>query len=318
MSASPFIESIRSEMRVRSYSIRTEKTYLFWIKRFILFNNKRHPTELGAPEVKAFLTWLVTSNNVAMNTQKVALNAIVFLYHKIMKIDLGDLGFKLATKQRTVPVVLSANEVSKILHNMTGTSKLVIEMLYGSGLRVNECLSLRIQDIVFDTLSIKVRDGKGNKDRQTLLSRNCIDRLKEHIDKAMRLQAEDNKIGFGPSLPYALGAKYPNAFRAPGWMFIFPSKNLCPHPRTNQLCRHHLHDSGIRKALKPAVIKAQVYKKVNCHTFRHSFATHLLQTGTDIRSIQELLGHNDLATTQIYTHVIGQHFAGTVSPLDRL
>jgi len=217
-----------------------------------------------------------------------------------------------------LPIVLTQDEVAKILCHMSGKAKLVIQMLYGSGLRVNECLRLRIQDVSFTDLSVTVRDGKGNKDRQTLLSRTCVHELKNCIENALLIQQKDNKNGYGPSLPYALDRKYKNAFRSPNWMFIFPSQAICNHPNTGILCRHHQHDSTIRKALKPAVLTSKIYKKVNCHTFRHSFATHLLQSGTDIRSIQELLGHNDVSTTQIYTHVIGEHFAGTVSPLDKL
>ncbi|QFU22692.1 integron integrase [Shewanella eurypsychrophilus] len=252
------------------------------------------------------------------NTQKVALNSLAFLYQQYLKVELGDLGFTLATKQRTLPVVLSPKEVSLILANMNGTAKLVVEMLYGSGMRVNECLRLRLQDINIDNLSLTIRDGKGNKDRQTLLSQSCCSKLISFIDKSIKLQEKDNSNGFGPSLPYSLGKKYPNAFRQPAWMFLFPSINICEHPVTKVLCRHHRHDSTIRKALQKSVKVSQIMKKVNCHTFRHSFATHLLQTGTDIRTVQELLGHNDINTTQIYTHVLGQHYAGTVSPLDTL
>lgn len=193
-----------------------------------------------------------------------------------------------------------------------------MSLLYGSGLRVSECLRLWVQDIDLEHLSITVKDGKGRKDRQTLLSRSLVPMLKQRIEQARALQQQDNLRGIGPSLPFALGRKYPSAYRQPGWMYLFPSTCLCAHPLTGVLCRHHLHDSVIRKALQPAVVASGIRKKVNCHTFRHSFATHLLQSGYDIRTVQELLGHNDVATTQIYTHVIGQHYAGTVSPLDKL
>lgn len=312
------MEMLRSEMRLRGYSLRTEKSYLYWIRLYIRFNQLKHPTEMGAEEVKKFLTWLAIERHVAVNTQKVALNALVFMYQKVLKIELGELGFKLAQKQQRLPIVLTPEEVLKILNQLEGRNQVIIEMLYGSGLRVSECLSLRVQDICLSSLSVTVRDGKGNKDRQTLLSQNLIGPLTHLINKALVIQRQDNLNGVGPSLPLALGKKYPNAFKTPGWMFIFPSSGLCAHPITGKLCRHHLHDSVVRKALKPAVLKAGVYKKVNCHTFRHSFATHLLQNGCDIRTVQELLGHNDVSTTQIYTHVIGQHYAGTISPLDRL
>ncbi|ACA88561.1 integron integrase [Shewanella woodyi] len=316
--SSPFLESVRQDIRLRGYSLRTEKAYLYWIKRYILFHNKAHPETLSADDVKSFLTWLATTQNVAVNTQKVALNSLVFLYHQYLKIELGDLGFTLATKQRTLPTVLSPKEIAQILSNMNGTAKFVIEMLYGSGMRVNECLRLRVQDINIENLSLTIRDGKGNKDRQTLLSRSCSHLLTAYIDSAIELQSSDNENGFGPSLPYSLGKKYPKAFQQPAWMFVFPSNNISEHPVTKMPCRHHRHDSTIRKALQNAVGMTNIMKKVNCHTFRHSFATHLLQTGTDIRTVQELLGHNDLNTTKIYTHVLGQHYAGTTSPMDDL
>jgi len=203
-------------------------------------------------------------------------------------------------------------------HQLDGVHHLIFSLLYGSGLRVTECLRLRIQDCDFDRKTLTIRDGKGKKDRVTLLSEQCIHLLKAQITKACALQKEDNAKGIGPSLPFALGKKYPNAFRQRGWMFIFPSITVSSHPQTDQLCRYHLHDSVPRKALKKAVHSAGIVKKVNCHTFRHSFATHLLEAGTDIRTVQELLGHNDVKTTQIYTHVLGEHYAGTASPLDKL
>lgn len=317
--SSPFLDAVRENIRLRGYSIRTEKTYITWIKQFIYFINKKHPESVGADEVRAFLTSLAVERNVAINTQKVALNALVFLYHKFLQRDLGDLGFSLATKQRNLPTVLNPNEIGRILECLKPRERLVIELLYGSGLRVSECLRLRVQDVDFDRCAITVRNGKGHKDRQTLLSDSVVPALKEAIAFGMQVQEKDNLHNMGSSLPCALGKKYPNAYRSPGWAFIFPSSSWCQHPVTGIQCRHHLHQTVIRKALKRAVEKAGIYhKRVNCHTFRHSFATHLLEAGTDIRSVQELLGHNDVKTTQIYTHVLGQHYAGTLSPLDRL
>ena len=317
--SSPFLESVRRDIRLRGYSIRTEKAYLQWIRQYIHFHHKQHPRSLGAQEVKAFLSHLASERHVAVNTQKVALNALVFLYQKVLQQDLGDLGFTLATKQRSLPVVLSKGEISKILDRLQGRNRLIIEMLYGSGLRISECLRLRVKDIDLQRCSITVKDGKGNKDRQTLLSPRLVPLLEKIIKEAVATQRTDNESGIGPSLPFALGKKYPNAYKMPGWAFIFPSTTLCQHPVTGMICRHHLHQSVVRKALHNAVHDADVIrKKVNCHTFRHSFATHLLEAGTDIRTVQELLGHNDVKTTQIYTHVLGQHYAGTKSPLDLL
>lgn len=319
MAKSPFIEQLRGEMRLRGYSIRTEKTYLFWIKQYIFYNNKQHPANLGASEVKAFLTWLATHRHVAVNTQKVALNAVVFLYHKVLKQELGEMNFSLARKQRRLPCVLTKAEIAAILRELNDRDRLIISILYGSGLRATECLRLRIQDIDLNRLSLTVRDGKANKDRQTLLSPSLVPALQLAIQNAILLQRKDNEREVGPSIPGVLAKKYKNAFRMSGWMYIFPYSGLCVHPYTGVTCRHHLHETVVRKALQRAVERAGITnKRVNCHTFRHSFATHLLQGGYDIRSVQELLGHNDVKTTQIYTHVIGHHYAGTRSPLDEL
>lgn len=318
MNHSPFLEDIRRNIRLRGYSIRTEKSYLYWIKVFILYHQKRHPSLMGPPEVTEFLSYLANQRHVAINTQKVALNALAFLYQKYFHQELGDLGFSLATKQRQLPVVLSPDEVSRILSQLSGESALIIQILYGSGLRISECLRLRVQDIDLDQLSITVRDGKGHKDRQTLLSHPCAEQLKEPLPYILSIQREDNRNGIGPSLPGILSHKYPQAFRQPGWMFWFPSQSVCHHPITGEICRHHLHSSSIRRALYAAVRQAKIYKKVSCHTFRHSFATQLLLSGSDIRTVQELLGHNDVKTTQIYTHVLGQHYAGVISSADKL
>lgn len=318
-STSPFLEMVRREIRLRGYSLRTEKSYLFWIKKFILFQQKRHPSTMGGEEVKAFLTWLAVERDVAVNTQKIALNALVFLYQKVLKIELGELGFSLAKKQRHLPSVLTPAEVALILQHLHGRDRLIIELLYGSGLRITEALRLRVQDIDFTNYSICVRDAKGNKDRQTLLSEAAVNQLKIEIESALLLQKQDNRLHIGPSLPHQLGVKYPNAYKSPAWMFVFPSTTLCTHPITGVTCRHHLHDSVARKFLKRAVEKTGItHKRVSCHTFRHSFATHLLQSGCDIRNLQELLGHNDVKTTQIYTHVVGRHFIHIRSPADAL
>jgi len=278
-----------------------------------------HPAEAGADDVRAFLTHLAADRKVAVNTQKIALNSLVYLYSKFLGIELGDLNFTLATKQRSLPTVLSVDEVRRVLSKLEGRNRLIIQLLYGSGLRVNECLRLRVQDIDLDLMSITVHDGKGRKDRTTLLSGSVVEPLKTLIDKAILIQVRDNERGLGPSLPTALAKKYPNAYRMAGWAYLFPSTGYSPNPFDGSVCRHHLHDSVVRKFLAIAVRLAGLdRKKVSSHTFRHSFATHLLQNGADIRTVQELLGHNDISTTQIYTHVLGRHYAGTASPLDRL
>ncbi|MFW1678581.1 integron integrase [Pontibacter sp. JAM-7] len=319
MSSSPFISYIRQEIRLRGYSMRTEKTYLHWIKRYIRFHKLRHPSELNASHVRLFLSSLANENHVSVNTQKSALNALAFLYHKVLKVELGDLEFQHARQFRRIPTVLTASEVSVLLSKMEGRDWLIFSLLYGSGVRVSECLRLRIQDIDFSNCSLTVRDGKGGKDRRTLLSKSLYPALQDQIAESLKLQEKDNVEGVGPSMPHALGRKYPNAFRQPAWMFLFPASGLCHHPISNQICRHHLHDTVPRKSLKKALMAAGIRnKRVTCHTFRHSFATHLLEAGKDIRTVQELLGHSDVKTTQIYTHVIGEKFAGTSSPLDQL
>ncbi|WP_394133134.1 integron integrase [Shewanella maritima] len=315
---SPFLTHVQQQMRMKGYSLKTEKAYLYWIKAYILFHQKQHPSLMGETEVADFLSYLANKRHVAINTQKVALNALVYLYQKHLNTPFADIGFKYASKQRQLPIVLNQSEISAILSELNTRDRLIIEMLYGSGLRISECLRLRVQDIDLERLSITVRDGKGRKDRQTLLSQVCANQLPEVIQTAKSIQAKDNESCIGPSLPYGLERKYPNAFRKTAWMFIFPSLKTCLHPNTGTLCRHHLHHSVIRKALSRAVSATEINKRVTCHTFRHSFATHLLQAGRDIRSVQELLGHNDVNTTQIYTHVLGQHYAGTASPLDSL
>jgi len=278
---SPFMEALQADMRLRGYSIRTEKTYLYWVRRYIYFCKKRHPMECGNIDVKAFLTHLANERNVAVNTQKIALNAIVYLYQKFLGRELGELGFKLATKQRSLPIVLSKTEIKIIIDASTGRNKLIFQLLYGSGLRVTEALRLRIQDIDFERCALTVRDGKGNKDRQTLMSEKLKTPLNQQISAALEILSNDNKRNVGPSLPYALGRKYPNAHLSSNWMFVFPSTTLCNHPYTGILCRHHLHQTVIRKALKKVITSTGLkYKKINCHTFRHSFATHMLESGT--------------------------------------
>lgn len=317
--ASAFLESVRRDIRLRGYSMYTEKSYLCWIRRFIHFTGKQHPQSVGVERIRDYLTYLAVERHVSVNTQKVALNALIYLFQKFLQREVGELGFRPATRQRRVPSVLSAAEVKRILAQLEGRNRLIIELLYGSGLRVTECLRLRVGDVDLDRLALTVRSGKGFKDRQTMLSVSVRDRLRAEMDSAIAVQRQDAQRGIGSSMDPALARKYPNALHSPYWAFVFPASGYCPHPLTGEVCRHHLHPSVVRKYLKIAVAQAEITtRKISCHTFRHSFATHMLAAGADIRTVQELLGHNDVKTTQIYTHVLGRHYAGTASPLDAL
>lgn len=316
---SKFLESIRQNMRLRGYALSTEKTYILWIRRFIRFTGDEHPQNVDLGKITAYLTYLASERHVSVNTQKTALNALAYLFDKFLKREMGDLGFKLATKQRQLPTVLSPSQVSQILYQLSGRNRLIIELLYGSGLRVSECLHLRVQDVNLDRLSLNVRDGKGRKDRQTILGSTLKSGLEDQITQAIEIQKKDKKQGIGSSMNPALQLKFPNAPYSPAWAFVFPSSRWCSHPLTGEVCRHHLHLSVVRRFLKIAVGQAKIEKqRVSCHTFRHSFATQMLLSGSDIRTVQELLGHNDVTTTQIYTHVIGKHYAGSVSPVDQI
>lgn len=317
--ASQFIEEVRSNIRLRGYSLATEKTYLLWIRRFIYFTGNQHPANVPLSQISAYLTYMATERQVSINTQKTALNAIAFLFEKYLKREMGDLGFKLASKQQTLPNVLTMDEVRSVLGKLEGRNKLILQLLYGSGLRVSECLRLRVQDIDLDRFAVTVHNGKGRKDRQTLLSTQLKSALDELILSATAIQRKDNKQGVGCSMTPALSRKYPNAFQNEAWAYIFPSSKLCHHPLTGEICRHHLHPTVVRKFLGIAVSLADLkHKRVTAHTFRHSFATHMLAKGADLRTVQELLGHNDVSTTQIYTHVLGRHYAGTSNPLDSM
>lgn len=316
---SPFLTDISRHMRARGYSLRTEQTYLHWIRRYIYFIEMAHPKDKGAPEVEQFLSTLANDRYVSVGTQRVALNALAYLYNQYLQQPMGDIDFAPAARPRRLPTVLSPSEVAAILAQLDGRDRLIVELLYGGGLRISECLRLRVKDIDFDRQSLLVHNSKGNKDRQTLLPGRSIPALRETIEASLAQQRKDNTRGVGPSMPVALSRKYPNAFREPAWAYLFPASGLCAHPITGELCRHHLHESVPRKFIKQAADRCgNIHKRVNTHCFRHSFATHLLAAGSDIRTVQELLGHTDIKTTQIYTHVLGTEHAGSLSPLDRL
>lgn len=319
MSNSPFLESIRHVLRTKHYSIQTEKTYLLWIKRFILFNQKRHPVDMGEEEVSNFLSYLAVNRRVTASTQNLALCSIVFMYKHMFSRELTLLDDTVRAKAPVrVPVVLSNDEAMELINVMSPSYKLMFSILYGCGLRKAELLRLRIKDIDFENQSIFIFRGKGKKDRVTLLPHGLVPMLKEQIEKVEKIHQKDIAEGEGKtSLPAGLARKYPYAITDIKWQYLFPSRNRCIHPVDGYYCRHHLHWTALTKALRKAVRQSGIRKHVTAHTFRHSFATQLLLNGSDIRTVQELLGHNDLKTTQIYTHVIGQHSSGTLSPIDR-
>jgi len=316
---SPFLESLRDVIRVKRYSLQTEKCYLYWNKYYILFNNKCHPKDLGQEELNHFLTHLAVNRGVSASTQNQALCAIVFMYKNLLSTEFKQIKFSYAKKPKNIPTVISPKEVRLILQHLPAPFKLIVSVLYGAGLRLNEALRLRIKDIDFDNKSIFVFRGKGQKDRITLLPSELEHSLVDQIIHAQNLHDRDLKDGYGlTSVPASLHRKYKAAMKDFAWQYIFPSTTKCVHPIDGYVCRHHIHPSSLSRHLRQATVKSGVVKKVSAHTFRHSFATDLLNNGTDIRTVQTLLGHNDLRTTEIYTHVIGQRHAGTVSPFDRI
>jgi integron integrase len=291
-----------------------------WIKRYIIFHGKKHPSEMGTDHVSRFLTHLANDLNVAASTQNQALNAIVFLYKHVLNIPLGDFSqFDRAKRPKNLPTVLTADEVRNILSQMNGDNRLIATILYGSGLRLIECLRLRVQDIDFGQNIIMIRDGKGGKDRRTMLPTHIRPILSRQIEKVRELHRIDVGKGFGDVyLPYALERKYPNAGKDIRWQYVFPASMISKDPRSNRVGRHHLDESVPRKAVKQAAYRAGIVKRVSPHVLRHSFATHLIEAGYDIRTVQELLGHKDVATTMIYTHVLINGKVGVTSPLDRM
>jgi integron integrase len=315
---SPFLETVRAAIRVKHFSYRTEEAYLAWIRRFILFHDKRHPADMGAEEVRAFLTHLAVGETVAASTQNQAFSALLFLYRHVLQKPLGNIEDAVrAKKPKRMPDVLTRDEVGRVLAYLRGEQWLVANLLYGAGLRLLETLRLRVKDIDFEYKQITVRDGKGAKDRATVLPEKIITPLKEQLMRVRLLHEEDLRLGFGEVyLPFALERKYKNAAREWIWQYVFPAAARSPDPRSNKIRRHHISPSVIQRAVKNAVNQAGIDKKASPHTFRHSFATHLLENGYDIRTLQELLGHKDVRTTQIYTHVLKKNKFSVKSPLD--
>jgi integron integrase len=312
------LDQVREVLRVKHYSIHTEDAYVAWIKRYIFFHQKRHPREMGAPEVQAFLSDLAVRQNVSASTQNQALNALVFLYSEVLHLEL-DWMHDLVRARRThrVPVVLSKPEVQRVLAAMTGTTQLMGKLLYGTGLRLTECLRLRVKDLDFARGQIIVRDGKGEKDRVTMLPDALRQPLQEHLARVKILHESDLKSGRGEVyLPEALARKYPSAPKEWPWQYVFPSAKLSRDPRSPSIRRHHVDEQMLQRAVRAAAQLAGINKTVTPHTFRHSFATHLLEAGYDIRTVQELLGHAHVTTTQIYTHVMQKPGLGITSPLD--
>ena len=312
------LDQVREVIRCKHYSIRTEDAYVQWIKRFILFHGKRHPKEMGATEIEAFLTDLAVRGKVAASTQNQALNALVFLYQKVLHIELGEFSAERARRPDRLPVVLTKAETANLLAAMKpGTIGLMARLLYGTGMRLMECVRLRVKDLLFEENQILVRDGKGFKDRVTLLPSSVKAELAAHLERVKLLHQSDLKAGAGEVyLPYALARKYPQAAREWGWQYVFPAIHLSQDPRSGKMRRHHASETSLQRAVKEAVRLAGIVKPASCHSLQHSFATRLLESGYDIRTVQELLGHKDVSTTQIYTQVMQKPGLGVRSPLD--
>lgn len=311
------LDQVRNLIRLKHLSYKTERAYVGYIREYILFHNKKHPKEMGVDEIREYLTHLAVDKNVAASTQNVAFNALLFLYKQVLGVDLPIIeGVMRAKRPSRLPSVFTPTEAKAIIAELEGTTKIIVSLLYGCGMRITEALRLRVKDIDFETRQIVVRDGKGEKDRMTVLPESISDDLRNHIERVRLVHETDLSKGFGSVLlPYGLNRKYPNADKEFGWAYVFPSAKLSPTREDGIVRRHHTAESTIQEAVKRAMKKLQIHKHGSCHTFRHSFATHLLEDHYDIRTVQELLGHKDVRTTQIYTHVIkNKNFVR--SPLD--
>lgn len=311
------LDQVRNLMRLKHLSYKTERAYVGYIRKYILFHNKKHPKEMGVDEIRNYLTHLAVEKNVAASTQNVAFNALLFLYKQVLGIDLPIIeGVLRAKRPLRLPSVFTPSEAKALIAELGGATNLIVSLLYGCGMRLTEALRLRVKDIDFEAWQITVRDGKGAKDRTTMLPETIADNLRNHLDRVKLLHEQDLADGFGSvSLPYALKRKYPNADKEFAWAYVFPSAKLSPTREDGVVRRHHTAESTIQEAVKRAMRKLGIHKHASCHTFRHSFATHLLENHYDIRTVQELLGHKDVRTTQIYTHVLkNKNFVR--SPLD--
>lgn len=311
------LDRVSDAIQTKHYSSRTAETYIYWIRQYILFHNKRHPNEMGVPEIEAFLTHLAAKKNFSSSTQTQALSSILFLYRHVLNIKLDEVRITRAKKAGRVPVVLSRAEVQKLLGEMVGAQKLMAQILYGGGLRLMECVQLRVKDIDFEYRQLVIRDPKGGNDRFTILPATLVAPLKEHLARVKRIHDDDLTKGFGAvHIPNAFAVKYPNAEREWSWQYVFPSAKLADDLEVKTKRRWHTSEATLQKAVKSAAKKAGIKKLVGPHTFRHCFATHLLENGYDIRTVQELLGHKDVKTTMIYTHVLQRGGLAVKSPLD--
>jgi integron integrase len=315
---SQLLDQVRDRVRTLHYSIRTEEAYLKWIREFIIFHSKRHPGQMGAPEIGTFLSHLATKRKVAASTQNQALAALLFLYKEVLAQEIDWVTeVERAKRSKRLPVVFTKEEAQAVLSHLKDEKWLMVSLLYGAGLRLMECVRLRVKDVDFAQQQITIRDGKGGKDRVTILPQLLIEPLHRQLLRAKVLHERDIREGFGRvSLPYALARKYPGAEREWYWQYVFPANKRSVDPRTGREQRHHIAETALQKAVKSAVRAASINKPGSCHTFRHSFATHLLEAGYDIRTIQELLGHADVQTTMIYTHVLNRGGKGVRSPID--